>query len=146
MALESLLKAIVADDRPKARELIKREPDLCTRGVDQARLYESKIIHWLYLNDTALHLAAAGYQVEIARMLLAAGADPNAARNHRAGRPLHYAADGCINSKWFDAKKQVRMIRCLIDAGADLGAVDKNGATALHRAVRTRCPDAVHVF
>jgi ankyrin repeat protein len=31
----------------------------------------------------------------------------------------------------------------LLDAGADLHAQDQNGATALHRAVRTRCASAV---
>ena len=34
-------------------------------------------------------------------------------------------------------------IRCLLDAGADLQAQDRNGATPLHRAVRTRCAAAV---
>src|SRR5438045_1867395 len=35
------------------------------------------------------------------------------------------------------------MIRLLLDAGADIHAQDKNGATPLHRAVRTRCAAAV---
>ena len=141
--LESLLVAILHDDRSGARELIRKEPGLSTGVVDEARLYESKIVHWLYANDTALHLAAAGHRVEIARILLAAGADPNSARNHRQGRPLHYAADGYIPSPSFDAARQVKTVRCLLDAGADLQAMDKNGATALHRAVRTRCAAAV---
>jgi ankyrin repeat protein len=34
-------------------------------------------------------------------------------------------------------------IRLLLDAGAEIEAADKNGATALHRAVRTRCAAAV---
>ena len=32
---------------------------------------------------------------------------------------------------------------CLIEAGADPNALDKNGVTPLHRAVRTRCAAAV---
>jgi ankyrin repeat protein len=75
-------------------------------------------------------------------MLLAAGADSNSAANHRQGRPLHYAADG-HQSPSFSASKQVKTIHCLLNAGADLSAVDKNGATALHRAVRTRSDAAV---
>ena len=141
--LEQLLTAIVDDDRPRARQLIKRKPDLAALAVEKPRLYQSKIAHWLYANDTALHLAAAGYRVEIARMLFAVGADVNAAANHRQGRPLHYAADGYLRSPSYDPARQVKMIRCLLDAGADIQAPDKNGATALHRAVRTRCAAAV---
>jgi hypothetical protein len=37
----------------------------------------------------------------------------------------------------------VKAIGCLLDAGAAINAQDKNGATPLHRAVRTRCADAV---
>jgi ankyrin repeat protein len=35
------------------------------------------------------------------------------------------------------------MIRLLLEAGADIDGQDKNGATPLHRAVRTRCAAAV---
>src|SRR5262249_3033064 len=125
------------------KELLKRDVGLAMGLITEARLYQSKIFHWIYVGDTALHLAAAGYRVEIVRGLLAAGADPNAARNHRRSTPLHYAADGYINGPAWDAKRQVSTLRCLLDAGADLQAQDKNGATALHRAVRTRCAAAV---
>jgi len=81
--------------------------------------------------------------VEIARLLLAAGADPNAAKNHRRSGPLHYAADGYINGPAWDAKKQVKTILGLLEAGAEINAQDKNGAAPLHRAVRTRCAAAV---
>jgi hypothetical protein len=63
--------------------------------------------------------------------------------NHRRSQPLHYAADGYLESAAWDAKRQVAMIRLLVRAGADLHAPDKNGATPLHRAVRTRCAAAV---
>jgi ankyrin repeat protein len=106
-------------------------------------LYEAKIFHWIYAGDTALHLAAAGYRVEIVQMLLAAGADPNAAMNHRRSGPLHYAADGYITGPVWNAARQVKTIQCLLDAGAEINTGDKNGATPLHRAVRTRCAAAV---
>src|SRR5439155_10545552 len=93
---------------------------LAIRHIPAARLYQSKILHWLYKGDTALHLAAAGYRIEIVRSLLAAGANPNAAANHRQSGPLHYAADGYINGPAWDAKRQVETIRCLLDAGADV--------------------------
>jgi hypothetical protein len=113
------------------------------RRIDEPKLYQSEIFHWTYEGDTALHLAAAGYRIEIVRLLLAAGADPNAAMNHRRSGPLHYAADGYINGPAWDAKRQVKTIRCLLEAGANVHAQDKNGAAPLHRAVRTRCAAAV---
>jgi len=81
--------------------------------------------------------------VEIAEMLLDAGADVNAAKNHRHTQPLHYAADGYPENPAWNAERQVATIRLLLKAGADLHAQDKNGATPLHRAVRTRCAAAV---
>ncbi len=141
--MEPLLKAILDDDRSKVEELLQNDPLLATGVVSEPRLYESGIFHWLYAGDTALHLAAAGYRVEIARILLAAGANPNAAGNHRRSGPLHYAADGYLIGPAWDEKRQVKMIECLVDAGAKINAQDMNGATPLHRAVRTRCAAAM---
>jgi hypothetical protein len=141
--MDRLLAAILNDDRPRAKSLLRAEPDLAAGCIDKAKLFETKIFHWIYVGDTPLHLAAAGYRVEIARILLAAGADAMAAANHRRSGPLHYAAEGYISHHAWEPKRQVKMIRCLLDAGADIDAQDKNGATALHRAVRTRCAAAV---
>jgi hypothetical protein len=142
-SMKTLLSAILKDDRVRAMQLLEKETDLAICAIDEPKLYKSKIFHWIYVGDTALHLAAAGYRVEIARLLLAAGADPNAVMNHRRSGPLHYAADGCINGHDWDAKRQVKTIHCLLAAGAEVNAQDKNGATPLHRAVRTRCAAAV---
>src|SRR5437867_4867857 len=142
-SMNEILDAIVDDDRATVRALLKADCSLAIRPIRAARLYQSKILHWLYTGDTALHLAAAGYRVEIVRSLLAAGANPDAAANHRQSGPLHYAADGYINGPAWDAKRQVETIRCLLDAGAHVNAQDKNGAAPLHRAVRTRCAAAV---
>jgi len=141
--MEAILTAILDDDRPRARELLKADPGFAICLINEARFYESKIFHWIYSGDTALHLAAAGYRVELVRLLLAAGADPNSKTNHRQSGPLHYAADGYINGPEWDAARQVQTIQCLLDAGADINAQDKNGAAPLHRAVRTRCASAV---
>jgi hypothetical protein len=141
--MEDLLAAIVADERNRVAALVKRDPSLAKQLIVKPRLYRSKIFHWIYAGDTALHLAAAGYRVEIIQVLLKAGADPNGNANHRASSPLHYAADGYVNGPAWDAKRQVKTIRGLIDAGANINLQDKNGATPLHRAVRTRCAAAV---
>jgi len=142
-SIDAILTAILDDDRPRAKELLKADLGLAMCLISEARLYESKIVHWIYAGDTALHLAAAGHRFELVQILLAAGADPNSTKNHRQSGPLHYAADGYINGPDWNAKRQVQTIQCLLDAGADINAQDKNGASPLHRAVRTRCAAAV---
>ena len=141
--MEELLQAIIKDDRSAVEALLKANGDLAIQAIDQARLCDAGIFHWLYVGDTALHLAAAGYRESIAQMLLNFGADPNANMNHRRSSPLHYAADGYLNGPAWNPESQVKTIRLLINSGADVHAQDMNGATALHRAVRTRCAAAV---
>src|SRR5258708_37292531 len=118
--MNALLTAILNDDRPKVKALLKLDRGLATRRIDKPKLYRSKIHHWIYAGDTALHLAAAGYRVEIMKLLLAARADPDAATNHRRSGPLHYAADGYVVSPDWDPKRQVKAIRCLLDARSDI--------------------------
>ena len=55
--------------------LAEVDAEVATGLIGEARPFESNICHWLYVGDTALHLAAAGYRVEIVELLLAAGAD-----------------------------------------------------------------------
>jgi len=138
----SLFEAILGDDHAKVKELLHNDAALAKATLKDAR-HELRIAHWVYAGDTALHVAAAGYRVEIARMLLDAGADAGSAKNHRSSQPLHYAADGHLDGAAWDAKRQVRMIELLLKSGSDIHAPDKNGATPLHRAVRTRCAAAV---
>ncbi|HEX5221957.1 MAG TPA: ankyrin repeat domain-containing protein [Verrucomicrobiae bacterium] len=140
--LAVLVKAIIDDDRTRVKELLKKNPHLAGAGTPKA-LWANAITHWIYKGDTALHVAAAGHRVEIAKLLLAAGADVSEARSQRRAQPLHYAADGYLENPAWKAKRQVATIRRLIDAGADIHARDKNGATPLHRAARTRCAAAV---
>jgi len=140
--LQRLFAAIINDDLPIAKQLLKKEPALVNEPTETPRL-ERRLPHWIYAKDTALHVAAAGYRIEIAKLLLSEGADPGSALNHRRSQPLHYAADGYVISDLWDEKRQIGMIRLLLKAGADVNAQDKNGATLLHRAVRTRCAAAV---
>jgi ankyrin repeat protein len=141
--MDALLRAILDDNRATVEGLLTADASLVAARVSESRLYDEKIFHWLYVGDTALHLAAAGYRVEIVGLLLADGADPNASMNMRHSGPLHYAADGYINGPDWDPERQVQTIERLIVAGADVNAQDKNGAAPLHRAVRTRCAAAV---
>jgi ankyrin repeat protein len=79
ISLDHLFAAVVDDDCARVKALLTTHPTLTSRTVFEARLYEGYILHWLYVGDTALHLAAAGHRVEIVSLLLAAGANPNAA-------------------------------------------------------------------
>ena len=137
-----LLEAILADDRASAQVLIRQDAALARANIPEARL-EARIAHWIYTGDTLLHVAAAGHRVEIVRLLLSASAEVGSSGNHRRSQPLHYAADGSSENPAWDANRQVETIRLLVEAGADPHAQDKNGATPLHRAVRTRCAAAV---
>lgn len=144
--MDEMIAAIVEDDASAAKRLLRADAGLAKRIIPRPKLYKSGIFHWIYVGDTPLHLAAAGYRVEIVQLLLASGADPNAAGNRRRSSPLHYAADGFITGSAWDEKRQVETIRCLLDYGADFQLQDLNGATPLHRAVRTRCAAAVRCF
>lgn len=141
--MNRMIAAILKDDASAAKRLLQADAGLATRLIRKSKLHDSGIFHWIYIGDTLLHLAAAGYRVEIVRLLLAFGADPNAAKNRRRSSPLHYAADGFITGPAWDEKKQVETIRCLFHGGADIHLQDMNGATPLHRSVRTRCAAAV---
>lgn len=144
--MEALLDAIVQDDHEKCRTLLRRDPTLATSRVTTEKLYESGISHWLYEGDTALHLAAAGHRAGIVKIFLEAGALPDDAGNRRASTPLHYASDGLVTSAFWNESKQQETIRLLVRAGASIHAQDKNGASPLHRAVRTRCAKAVQTL
>ena len=141
--IEKLLKAILEDDTAKVKELIISDPSIINSPIKKPRFYDKEIFHWIYAGDTVLHLAAAGYRDRLVTILLKTGADANASNNHRRSSPLHYASDGFLSSPNWDAKRQVKTLKILHDAGAKIDAQDLNGATPLHRAVRTRCAAAV---
>jgi hypothetical protein len=103
------------------------------------------IAHYVYEGDTALHVAAAAYQVGIAKNLVSKGASPSA-RNRRGAEPLHYAADGIPGSDAWNPKAQYSIASFLIEAGANPNSQDKSGVAPLHRAVRTRCTAAVRAL
>lgn len=98
--------------------------------------------HQVYAGDTALHIAAAAYEADLARELVENGALV-AAANRRGAQPLHYAVDGGPGSARWKPVAQQETVLCLVELGADPNAVDKNGTTPLHRAVRNRCAAAV---
>jgi hypothetical protein len=151
-ALMRLVRVISAGDAATALRLLERSPGLAGERIEvgatrQAAMtyYPEKIGHYVYAGDSALHIAAAAYQREVAQRLIAMGADVRA-RNRRGAEPLHYAADGGPGSRSWNPAAQAETIAKLIEAGADPNAVDKSGVMPLHRAVRTRCGSAVRAL
>jgi len=143
--LYDFVRVIVAGDTATAARLLSDSPTLAharcvvgaTRQGPNPYFFEA-IAHYMYADDTALHMAAAAQRFEIAQALLDKGADCFA-KNRRGAQPLHYAADANAGNP----TAQAATIACLIGAGANPNATDKSGVRPLHRAVRTRCAAAV---
>jgi ankyrin repeat protein len=151
-ALERLIRATVLRDRSTVSRLLADAPALAqlpitvgaTREAAEAYFFNA-INHYVYAGDTALHIAAAAYQREIAEELVSRGANVSA-RNRRGAEPLHYAADGIPGSGAWDPDAQYAVVEFLIGSGADPNSEDKSGVAPLHRAVRTRCAAAVRAL
>src|SRR6185503_2768318 len=104
--------------------MLDAAPRLATEAVDRgatredpAGWYFDAITHYVYEGDTALHVAAAAYDVPTATRLLALGGDPNAV-NRRGATPLHYACDGVPDGPAWDPAAQAAVVTLLIASGA----------------------------
>ena len=150
--LMSLVRAIVTNDAAATWRLLAMTPTLANAHFAQGATrqaanayYLHEIEHYLYAGDTALHIAAAAYQTQMTRKLVAIGADVRAS-NRRGAQPLHYAVDGVPGSGRWNPRAQAATISYLVEMGADPNATDRSGVTPLHRAVRTRCAAAVRAL
>jgi hypothetical protein len=142
-------RAIAQGDRARVSRLLGTAPELAlarlTVGATRQggdTYFLNEINHHVYAGDTALHIAAAAYEAELVRELVAAGANI-AAANRRGAQPLHYAVDGVPGTARWNPASQRATVECLVELGADPNAVDKNGTTPVQRAVRNRCAAAV---
>jgi hypothetical protein len=151
-ALRQLFDNIVVGDSTAVSGQLSAWPHLVLASIQRGatrqepnELVLDQVKRCVYTSDTALHIAAAAYQTEILRMLLAAGADVHA-RNRRGQQALHYASIGAPGSAWWNPSAQSAAIILLIEAGADANAVDMSGVSPLHKAVRTRCAEAVRTL
>ena len=115
--------------------------DVGATRQDTATFFFSDIAHYLYADDTALHMAAAAFRRPVAELLVAHGADCRA-KNRRGAEPLHYASDA---NHWAPTA-QAETIAYLVSIGADPNALDGSGVAPLHRAVRTRSLPAVRAL
>ena len=115
--------------------------DVGASRQDAASFFIVEIAHYLYVGDTALHIAAAAFRRPVAERLVAHGADCRA-KNRRGAEPLHYAADANRSNP----SAQQDIIEYLTSVGADPNVVDHSGVAPLHRAVRTRSLAAVRAL
>jgi len=127
-ALQALLRAIASRDRSMTSRLLAESPLLARRAIKvgatrkEASAYHfDEIGHYVYAGDTALHVAAAAYERDIAEELLSKGANVSA-RNRRGAEPLHYAADGAPASDAWNPDAQYAIVEFLIRAGAPSAA------------------------
>ena len=151
-ALRELISAIVEGDAAAVSRLLAASPGLAKVSIQAGATRQAAKEHFLdpikryvVAGDTALHIAAAAYQTGIMRELIRAGADVRA-RNRFGDEALHAASVGSPGSRWWNPAAQSATIVALIEAGADPNAADKLGVTPLHRAVRTRCAEAVRTL
>src|SRR5690348_6430767 len=99
-ALLDLIRAIIRHEHAPASRMLGASPALAMAALrggasraDHDDWFFPEIAHYCYAGDTALHMAAAANDADIAQQLLAAGAVVDAV-NRRKARPLHYAVDG----------------------------------------------------
>jgi len=142
------VRRVIEGEMDKVSQRLRSSPALATmaspvgatRQEARSFFFES-ISHYLYVGDTALHMAAAAFRRPMAELLVTHGADYRA-KNRRGAEPLHYAAD--TNRR--DPEGQADVIAYFVLIGADPNAVDASGVAPLHRAVRTRSEVAVRAL
>ena len=109
----AILDAAFWGDLQRVQALLAQDPSLA-KARSPGDHYETGV--------TALHLAACGGHLEVARALVEAGAGVNAIA--KDGSPLSMAV--------WEGKRE--LVVFLLQAGADSGACAANGETALHAA------------
>jgi hypothetical protein len=141
--LKAVLLAIANGDHDAAIALLTGAPSLVRASLARSdEFFLAERFAQIYEGDTALHAASFSYDKEMARVLIAGGADIRA-RNRRGAEPLHAAVIGNPISPTWNPDKQCDVIIFLVESGADPNAAAVGGVTPLHRAVRNRCSAAV---
>lgn len=151
-ALREFASVIITGDADAVSRQLAASPELAharfEEGATRAKAQEfflKSIDRYIVAGDSALHIAAAAYQVGIIGHLLRAGADIGA-QNRFGDQPLHVAARGNPNSARWNPAAQSATIAALVEGGADPNGVNKRGIVPLHVAVRTRSAAAAQIL
>src|SRR5215467_12627844 len=113
--LVRLLLAIAAANRTQARALLDATPSLVNARLTRAdECFIDRCQAQIYEGDTALHAAGFAYDHEMARELVARGADVHAS-NRRGAQPLHAAVIGVPGTPNWDPPRQRAVIEYLIE-------------------------------
>jgi FOG: Ankyrin repeat len=147
-----LVPAILEGDIGTVARLVVTLPELAAVSFHtgasrhaEGQYFLNQIRRYLYAGDTALHIAAAAYQVKIADLLIKAGADVHAT-NRLGYTPLHSAAVSAPGTPLWNPAQQTATIRLLVAEGADPDVTDRREVTPMHIAVRTRGAMAVQTL
>jgi ankyrin repeat protein len=103
--VEPIFRAVL-QGREEVARLLLVSPERARLRMPADQLVKS-IPHWLYIDDTSLHLAAAALRPEEAQLLLQAGADPNA-QNRRGATPVHYCCDPRPHAGFWSREAQTK--------------------------------------
>src|ERR1700722_15932820 len=121
--LATLLLSIANLDHAAALRIHDAVPSLATATMAKRdEFFLAYRLVQVYEGDTALHAAGFSYDSEMARDLIACGADVRA-RNRRGAELLHAAVIGVPGAANWNPTRQRDVIIYLIDAGADPNAV-----------------------
>jgi uncharacterized protein len=127
------------------KKLAARGANLNARMTKKANLNNTRLNE---IGATPFMLAALTADVELMKTLVALGADPTIG-NVENSTPLMAAAGLATRSPGEDAGTEsevVDAVKFLLDVGADITAVDKNGETAMHAAAYKNLPQVVRLL